>query len=198
MTGTYDRVNHRYAINGDEAPSVTRILKHPAAVAELARCGVAITPDAPWYTDEARDRGTDVHALTERADAGWHDLPADPITAGRLEAYRRFVVEQDVEILEVEQQVYCERFWYAGTFDRVLRLRRTGKLYTVDLKPNPADWHRVQLAAYARLKGIDDTAALYLRPDGSYKFKPFPADKRNAALFLRARLAVGDTWRMAA
>lgn len=189
MTGTYDRATHRYFIDGEEVPSVTRILK----LAGLA------TADARWYTDDARERGTLVHAVTELVDAGrWTDAHAalgpDDIAAGRIDAYRKFLAEQDVEILASEQQVYCAQFKYAGTFDRVLRLRRTGAVYLVDFKPNPAPWHGTQLAGYGRILGIDKRAALYLRPNGRYKFQPYPpAD----AAFLRARLAVGDSWRAA-
>lgn len=201
MTGTYDRATHRYFIDGVEVPSVTRILKHPKARAALLQIGIkSVEPDAPWMTEEARERGTDVHALTERADDGWLDEPVDPIARGRLDAYRRFVAEQDVEILESEQQVYCADAGeeYAGTFDRVLRLRRTGSIYVVDLKPNPSEWHRVQLGAYARLKGIPLKAALYLQPDGNYKWKTFHDRPVDAAAFRRARRAVGTDWRIAA
>jgi hypothetical protein len=185
----FDTAAHRYYIGDVEVPSVTRILKLSGTV-----------DVGPWLTADARDRGTAFHLAAQYLDEGRLDRASvtDPIVAGRLRAYETFLVEQHVEVIELEQQVGCPRFWYAGTFDRVLRLRRTGKRYLVDFKPNPEPWHRLQLGAYARCTADAQKACLYVRADGSYSWKPYHDRPEDGQEFLRHRLAVGEKWRQAA
>lgn len=192
----YDLDAHRAWLGDEELPSVTRILKAAGII------------DASHYTVEARDRGTRFHRATEAYDNGEiagpdafidFEEPArhHPIIANKLGVYQTFLVEQDVEILALEQVVYCPVWKYWGIFDRVVRLRRLGFEALLDFKPNPAPWHRLQLGAYARLTGHTRKGALYVREDG-YKWVPFHDRPQDAADFLRARKQVGDTWRTAA
>jgi hypothetical protein len=192
MTCSYDPETHRYFISGKEVPSVTRILK----------CAGEVKADAPWYTVEARERGTKLHALTVEYDAGRLDDAdldvldgIDPLVGGRLRAWIKFRREQSPELLESEQQLYDEEHGYAGTTDRILKLPRTGRVYVVDFKPQPADWHAIQLGAYARIRGLVDKAALYLKPNGTYKWTPYHDRPADGARFLKLRRDVGDHWK---
>lgn len=186
----FDPVAHRYTLDGRELPSVTRILK----LAGVIKTGA-------WFTDAARDRGTAFHRASELLDSGSdvHLTPllADRVVAGRLEAYQKFLREQAVDVLAIEQIVACQTYHYAGCLDRRIRFRRTGETWLLDFKPNPASWHPLQLGAYARITGDTRCACLYVREDGTYKFKPYPM-LGAAAGFLRHRLTVGETWRTTA
>jgi hypothetical protein len=194
MICRYDDITHRYFIGDVEVPSVTRILQ----------CAGEVKTAGPWYTIEARERGSKLHALTVEYDAGRLDEAdldlldgIDPLVGGRLRAWIRFRREQAPEILESEQQLYDEEYGYAGTTDRILKLPRTGRAYVVDFKPQPAEWHPIQLGAYARIRGLVDKAALYLRPNGTYQWRPFHDRPQDGARFLKLRRDVGDTWRTA-
>jgi hypothetical protein len=94
----------------------------------------------------------------------------------------------------MEQVVHCPVWKYWGIFDRIVRLRRLGTEALLDLKPNPAPWHPLQLGAYARITGHTRKGALYVSED-TYRWKALHDRPQDAADFLRLRRTVGDSWR---
>jgi len=120
-----------------DLPRVTQILKGAGLI------------DTTWFTDYGRDRGTALHLATEYLDRGDLDKDSlDPAIAPMVDSYRLFLKEVQPEILSVEEEVENPLSHYRGRLDRRVRVGRwTGIL---DIKSGgPADWHAIQLAAYA-------------------------------------------------
>ena len=150
-----DRETHTYS-NG--LPSVTQILQAAGII------------DTQWFTDEARDRGTAVHAACEYYDQGELDESSvDPAIAGYLDAYKSWQALNGRDCTWIERSVSDQRKLYAGTPDRILT---TQPRAVVDIKTGqPQDWHRLQLAAYVNC--LHDPFSyqrigLYLRSDGEF------------------------------
>ena len=122
-------------ING--YPHVTDILKRAGLV------------DDAWFTEEARDRGSAVHAAAhylDENDLDWSSV--NPSVLPRLRQYQKFLDEVKPEILAIEESVVHEALRYCGRYDR--RVRIAGREGLLDLKgPGQAPWQAIQLAMYA-------------------------------------------------
>lgn len=159
---TFDAEKHEYRWNGVVVPSVTQILKSLGLI------------DATWYTEEARDRGSMIHLATALDDRGELDESSvDERIAGYLAAWRFFLAESGFAFEEIEEPRYSMDLGYAGTADRIGKLR--GSLAVGDIKTgSPEPWHRLQTAAYvtARFGNAWRVAArfvVYLSDDGKYR-----------------------------
>jgi len=121
-------------ING--FPHVTDILKRAGLV------------DASFFTEEARDRGSAVHAAAhylDENDLDWSSV--NPSVLPRLRQYQKFLDEVKPEILAIEESVVHEALRYCGRYDR--RVRIAGREGLLDLKgPGQAPWHRLQIMYY--------------------------------------------------
>ncbi len=176
----FDPVEHKYTVNGVVLPSVTQVTQvlggyeHiPAAVLE-AKAAI----------------GTHVHKVCELHDAGGVDESSiDPACIGYFEAYKKFQLENPLDILMNEERLHSDLYGFAGTLDRLCTFRNArkgfwlaGKPVLIDLKtvvtlmPQTA----VQLAGYRILLpqiGVAKTAiarvALQLKVDGNYSLKSY-------------------------
>lgn len=121
----------------------------------------------------ARDgatRGTQFHTLTEKNDKGEEAIPATEVEAKMLEGYRTALnavgvgaVPAFIEKTVVVPGIDCGGAavaGIAGTFDRVVQSKRTGKFYVFDVKTTTTldnavysmvEWE-LQLAAYQQAK----------------------------------------------
>lgn len=170
---------------GDFVPSVTTILeaypKGPEYYAWLKRMG----EDADSVRDEAGRRGSVVHLLTERYDAGeevslmdGNGYIAYKVSEWAMfERYVEFRRRFPFEVIHNELNIIDGGMGYAGTLDRVIEM--DGKRLLVDIKTSnaiyPSYW--LQLAAYRELLGsvtgeqVDAVAILWLnaktRTDGA-------------------------------
>jgi hypothetical protein len=166
---TFEAATHRYALDGRELPSVTTILRD-AGLIDFA---------APWFTDEARARGTYVHeaiALLVEQDLDWERL--DPTLAPYVQAFERWRTEGGCIVEACEQRVAHEALAYAGTIDLLAKrwsgATETWERYLIDVKcgavpPSVGP----QTAAYLRClahEGWRWRAVLQLPGDGSYRF----------------------------
>lgn len=105
--------------------------------------------DVQWIAEDARDRGSALHAATHYLDIGDLDRSSvDERVAPALTQYERFIAEMRPQILAVEEEVTNATFGYSGRLDRrVILNEREGVL---DIKGvTRSAWHGVQLAAYA-------------------------------------------------
>jgi len=156
----FDAERHVYTVDGTPYPSVTTILKDAGL----------IDTSAPWYTQEARDKGTYVHTATQYHDEGDLDPETiDPEIVGYVDAWEKFRAASKIEILHIELPVCNTTCMYAGMIDRVVMW---SKIKTViDIKAGqPEDWHALQTAAYAAcLPGCVGRATVYLSKDGKYR-----------------------------
>jgi hypothetical protein len=134
--------------------------------------------EADTIRDEAGRRGSIVHSLTERYDAGEEiTLLTEHGEIGyklnewaMFERYVDFRNCHQFDILHNEFNVISTKLGFAGTIDRVIILN--GKNYLVDIKTSNAvhEFYWLQLQAYKRLlweyyesdKVIDGVAILWL------------------------------------
>ena len=159
----------------DYVPSVTTILNAYPKDAGYYQWLKSVGEDADTIRDEAGRRGSIVHELTERYDAGEEINLLD--NGGRVgfklsewsmfERYvdfrNRFKLENEL----IEFNVISPELGFAGTIDRVITMN--GKRYLVDIKTSNAiyDSYWLQLAAYEQLLNyakidIDEVAILWL------------------------------------
>ena len=194
----FDKHQHKYYVGDRELISVTTLLK---------AMGLS------WYPNNEAVRlkmelGTYVHQITEfydknrlghpvkfypeniykndaiRKENGMHE--AVPY----FEAYKKFLKETECEVIEVEKRYYHPAWFYAGTIDRLVRLK--GQLGILDIKSGiaiPAT--DLQIGGYGELyrhwhavtpKGF----VLYLQKDGNYKLKEIKEVPTQANTFLSA------------
>lgn len=163
---TFDADKHEYRWNGSSVPSVTQVLEDVGVV------------DYSFIPHENREvalhRGSMVHLACQLYDE--RDLvesSIDPAIVPYLEAWKKFLSETGaiIETDEIERRFYNERWGYAGTRDR--RVKIGGLRKVLDIKTNQApNWVRMQLAAYCefeRFPGITDRMAVELHGDKTYR-----------------------------
>jgi hypothetical protein len=118
----------------------------------LASVGL-IDVEAPWFTKEARDRGSAVHRATELLDEGrldWSSIESDAVMTERVRGYENWRNDEPgVRILRREFEAVHEIYDYVGHPD-ILGEDERGT-FVMDIKsPMECDWHGAQLAAYQR------------------------------------------------
>lgn len=158
----FDPELHRYwmTVNGIErpVPSVTQVLGD-------------LLPG--WRASEFYlGRGRAVHACAALVAKGIH-FEHDPRIAGQVEAVRRFLQEAKPDILDIEQQVYSERFFYGGTLDFTAMIPYKGffRPCVFDYKASVRPSTIYQCAAYAlayQRHQIDLGCGVELHDDGTY------------------------------
>lgn len=161
----FDPEEHRYFVGEREVPSVTGILK-PLTEPLYAHIPLDML-------ERAMQRGSFVHRATELADRdnlNWSRL--DPGLWAYVEAWQAWVRDAGAEIVAVEQRVYHPVLDYAGTFDRVVRIK--GKLALVDIKTAASveAWWSLQTAAYQAAYNHGKPAAEQVRRRFSVQLKP--------------------------
>lgn len=162
---------------GNYVPSVTTILdcypKPPSFYDWLKKVG----EDADTIRDQAGDRGSTVHKLTERYDAGEEINLIDE--AGKIdyklvewsmfERYVEFRRRFEFEVIHSELNLISDKLGFAGTLDRVIKLQ--GRNLLIDIKTSNSlyDHFWLQMAAYKQLLAevqpdlkIDGYAVLWL------------------------------------
>ena len=164
----FNEEQHQYLDTDGIIPGVSGILK---AMGKIKHYNTKDTT--------ARDRGTRIHQAIELMDSlGLSPLDFDE--AGihpYLTAWNNWQMEAGVEMLAIERMVGHGEWRYAGMTDRVASIN--GGVWIVDLKTgSAADWHRLQLAAYATAyewetgEEIAGGIAVYPKPTGKYTTKP--------------------------
>lgn len=166
----FDEKKHQYKVDGKVVPSVTEILEHITAV--------GYGKVNPSILEEAKERGTAVHELTEAIDLGFPPEYIDPALEGYAVAYLQFLGDYDVEWDYIEHRFYEPKMGFCGTIDRVGKI--DGKDCVLDIKTtsSPSVDQKIavvcQTAAYS-LGIVDEYSpyvnryALYLHRDGTYE-----------------------------
>jgi hypothetical protein len=168
---TFDEPTHTYRVGERVVPSVTQVLDR------LHTFGMV----SAEVLEAAKERGTNVHKLTQYHDEG--DL--DPATVGEYQGYYngwlRFLADQQPKWVGIEERGYSSRFGFAGTWDRRGAIRIAPRA-VIDVKTS-LQAHRVwgmQTAAYRQIATELDpywlTARRFtvqLRPDGTYRLIPW-------------------------
>lgn len=162
--------------SGKFIPSVTTVLEaYPKGAAYFSWLK-AVGEDADEIRDDAGRRGSRVHALTERYDAGEEIKLFDEFGNinmklnewSMFERYVEFRNRYPFEISLLEQTIISEELGIAGTLDRVITLPN-GEKMLFDIKTSnaiyPSYW--LQLAAYKEMLSsigvqVDSVAILWL------------------------------------
>lgn len=173
---TFDSENHKYYIDGVEAPSVTTVCRFLAYDQKS---------DKPWLAKMAAGRGTRVHEACAMIDYG-EEPDEDAEISGYLKAYRRFLGDYRPQWRGIEYMAGSTAAGLAGTIDRwgrmdghdcILDIKTGSRMHTAQLT--------AQLTGYARLLIWDqkDTSfvpthlyGLQLQKDGTYFLKRYPID----------------------
>src|SRR5262245_59804304 len=150
---------HQYLLDGIEIPRVTQVGEAVGAFTGME-----------FWTEEARQRGSAVHAATHYYDEGDLDYDSvDPTIRPYLDAYILFEEESGFRPDIVEQCFVNEGFRFAGRPDRIKNTVRKSELFPrkciIDIKTGAREgWHAVQLAGYALLMN---------EPYGYDRFAPY-------------------------
>jgi hypothetical protein len=175
----FDAIKHEYFVEGRRYPSVTQI---------IAGCG--LIEGMEWFTDDARERGKNIHLATQYYDEGDLDESTiDPAYLPYLEAYKKFSRECFPKYTHIEKRLYNALYGYAGTCDRVGFL--LGRNVIIDIKSgSPARWHGLQMWAYRACLPQETPFTcfgLYLRDNGTYKLEDYK-NKNDIQIFRAACL----------
>lgn len=174
---TFDPIKHEYFLEGRKVPSVTQIL---SSLTDFSKVNLSVL-------EYAREFGTGVHLACEFNDN--NDLAELPeVYVPYLEGWKKFLNDYKVEILEVEKMVYSKNFRYAGTVDRIAKIKN--KITVIDIKSgqkNPV--FALQLSGYKialEEMGVKPKARMtvYLKPEG-YSVQEYK-DTFDDAVFLSA------------
>ncbi|NKS98823.1 hypothetical protein GS498_20950 [Rhodococcus hoagii] len=103
-------------------------------------------------SDDGSGKGTAFHEFTEIVDAGMEPEFMPPEFKPWMDCYRR--VMDEYEVLLAEGFVAVDELQAAGSFDKLLRHRKTGRIQIGDLKTGASDPSyplkaAIQFAAYA-------------------------------------------------
>jgi len=179
----FDAGAHAYYVGARRLPSITQVL---AATAQPSGPGNG----RAYYTAEAAERGTRIHAATARYDlgAGWgEDVLA--VDVPRVRAYAAFLLQHQPRYDEIEQPRWSRTYGFAGTPDRVGRWP-DGRHFVLDLKTGPAQPdHGLQTAAQVLLTHTKPAACLrytlHLRDDETYRLLRWDDPNDFTAFYMR-------------
>jgi hypothetical protein len=194
---------HSYLLDGAPVQSVTKALSegypkpgligwafdtaskfavdHWDELAELGAGSRLTRIQKARYTerDEAAARGTAIHELAHKLQAGETLEIPEPLV-GHVDAYLRFVKDWQPREILVETSVFSREFRYAGTVDLIADLR-DGRRWLLDWKTSKGEPYpeaALQLAAYRY-------ADFHLHKDGVTEV-PMPRVERTGIVWLRA------------
>ena len=159
--GRIEFIDSRFYLlpNGDYVPSVTTILEAFPKDASYFKWLKDVGGDADMIRDEAGRRGSVVHELTERYDAGeevtfvnqYGGPQYKMLEWSMFERYVDFCKNHKFEVDMMEAHMTSKKLGFAGTVDRVIKFN--GKTMLLDIKTSnniyPSYW--LQLAAYNEL-----------------------------------------------
>ena len=162
----FDEEKHKYYVNGEEMPGVTKILEYVTS-GHYGQINEAVLR-------QAAQRGSDVHEACQMIDYGC-EAEVDPVTAPYVEAYLQFLNDYRPKWEEIEQRHYSER-GFCGTVDRMGELNYRKCILDIKTTGSPTKLNYLvycaQLFAYSMFyeNGSDfDRYILFLKKDGKYR-----------------------------
>jgi hypothetical protein len=198
--------------NGNSVPSVTTILQAFPKDAHFFQWLKQVGEEADNIRDEAGRRGSIVHNLTERYDAGEEitlltqsgEIGYKLNEWAMFERYVDFRNCHSLEVIHSEFNVISEKLNFAGTIDRVITLN--GKNYLIDIKTSNAvhEFYWLQLQAYKRLlweyydsdKVVDGVAILWLNAKTRTYGKADAIQGPGWQLLIRDKAEEGQDWEL--
>lgn len=195
--------------SGNYVPSVTTILDcypKPAAFYDWLK---KVGEDADTIRDEAGDRGSTVHKLTERYDAGEEvnlideagNIDYKLIEWAMFERYVEFRRRFELQVIHSELHLLSDKLGFAGTLDRVIQFN--GRVLIIDIKTSNSlyDHYWLQMAAYKQLLAevqpglkIDGYAILWLNAQTRTDGKTGTVQGKGWQLIERKAEDMGNDW----
>lgn len=177
----FDPDAHVYRLDGQVVPSVTQLLK------PIGQDFSMVPPDV---LEAKRALGTAVHLACELDDEGdLDDDSLDPVLAPYVSAWRKFKAETRAMIVMNERQLGHLTLRYAGTLDRLAKIRSDMWLLDIKTSAEPHASYGVQLSGYEELLRADEytdqpvkRGTVHLRDDGTYRLHEFK-NPNDAAAF---------------
>lgn len=135
---------------------------------------------APYKKNkEATGRGTTVHSIVEVYKHTKEHLESVPEQfRGYATAFKNWIDDNDIEVLENERTVFSDKYNYAGTLDLLVKSKKTGQTSIIDIKTGKDIYPEayLQLSAYKQAlaengTGVNNICVLLLKEDGTYKFE---------------------------
>jgi len=176
----FDPDAHLYRWQGSILPSVTQVIQAAGLV------------DTRFFTDEGRDRGSEVHRITQLYDE--HDLgDFDQDLVGYLEAWISARDTMKMHPIHVELPVVSRKYKVAGTLDRVMLSPLYKRPILADIKTGPLDdTIGLQTAGYGlcyresfSAASPVERASVHLEADGKFRME-FYDDPLDESVFLCA------------
>lgn len=189
---SFDPESHSYTLDGQEVPSVTRVLD-----------GEGLS-GSPFWTEADRRRGTAVHLIANLIgkttvvgntaeeivnNSLWDPASTAPVLVPYGYAVAQFYRDTGLKPVYIERPVASARFGVCGTLDG-FGIMGNGDSLLWDFKsgqPQESAW--VQTALYAMC--LEETmgappkqrTVVWIKPDGSYKcYPPRPAGGQDLAV----------------
>jgi hypothetical protein len=194
MTIAFDPRTHEYRVNGRVRSSVTQLLKLAGYI------------DASFYTPEAAERGTRVHATTALIDEQIGGIAVPNGLDGEVRAYLKFLSDMKPRFMMIEQAVTDDAGIVCGRPDRVFwKMGSIAGLGVLEIKTGAcAPWHAYQTAGYAYLvssqyiengkdapREVASRWCVHLRKNGTYRLRQHTSP-RDRAVFLYALAHFGQ------
>lgn len=158
--------NHQYTLDGLPAPGVSEI---------LGATGLKDTFE--FGTDDARLRGTRLHAATWLDDQGKldekHFAERFPDLMPRLRGWRKFLRDSGILVVDGERSLGNKSLGYCGTPDRDAKFA-DGTPVILDIKTGAKMWwHRYQTAGYFGLYDEPrERFSVYISESGTVRLEP--------------------------
>ena len=189
----FEPKEHRYFFNGEEKPSVTKILNEFITIGVVYISTFTGAHILAECMESARDFGTAVHKMIALDIAGELDEDAlDPKLAAVLHQWHRLCCMVRPEIIMSETPLYCSAHGYAGTPDLVCKIK--GVLAIIDCKTGLMGMTGPQTAGYEmpvrehlKTRARFDRYGLSLPKDGGMA-KLIKYEDRNDWEFFKCRL----------
>jgi len=145
----YDDSTHTYSEFGILIPSVTQVL----------------SSYSPWYTQDSKDRGHEVHKACEAYARDHSYFPTEPY----VDSFALWCFKKSPQFLEIESIIKgnLDGMDYAGRLDFEVEIDNVKIL--VDLKSGvKSPTYHAQIAAYAFARKSAKCLVLYLHDDMTY------------------------------
>lgn len=171
----FDASTHTYTLDGEPIPSVTELLIPVTILGyDLRRAALERFLE---NRDIAAERGTKIHQLTQRLDAGKKIRRVYPDLEGYIAAYEKFLDEHKPLWTKTEQPICgtAHGMTYAGTIDRYGTVFGYSDKTLVDIKTTSASHYPawpLQLQLYNAIlpakEKANDLLILWLHKNGKY------------------------------
>lgn len=128
---------------------------------------------------EARTRGTAVHSIVESYKHTKEYIDTVPEKyRGYVQAFYKWIEDNDIEILEHERTVFSEKYQFAGTLDLLIKIKKSNRVLVIDVKTGKDIYPEAFLQLSAYKQGleeedvtVDGIAVLLLKEKGTFKFE---------------------------